>query len=150
VAAPKVVPIRADMPAAITLAEVRSGVGVLKLEGRLCAEAVPACVAGMGVLLRRRPHTLVIDLARVATGPRAMDLLEAMRRHAEHHGVMVWLAAVPADLTRRLAECAQRQYRVMPTAQVALQFLQEGKGAEVGGDVRADHPIWMRTHQRRQ
>jgi len=113
------------MPAAVTQAEMRCGVGVLALGGCLCAQARQSCLTGLSVLLRRRPRTIVLDLSGTTVGPGAVDLVGVLRRHAEHLGAVVWLAAVPAELAAQFA-LDGTEHRVMPTADVAVQFLHAG------------------------
>ena len=127
-----VVPIRAGGPAAVTTAELRAGAGVLALEGFLCREAGRACSRGMVMLLQGKPRTFVLDLSGASAGPGTTELLDTMRHHAAHHGVDLWLAAVPADVAAQLATGGDTEpFRVVPTADAAVRCPDEGASGAV-------------------
>ena len=146
-----VVPIRAGGPAAITTAALRSGTGVLALEGYLCREAGIACSSAMVLLLRRRPHTIVLDLSGAAAADGATELLDTMRRHAAHHGVDLYLAEVPAEVADHLASGdGGEPFRIVPTVQACIRVPDEARSAAVPCPGPGTRPHASLRHSRRR
>jgi hypothetical protein len=100
--------------------KVISGIAVLRLEGHLGREAVPACRSALQEALRLRPDQVVLDMREARVNEESRPLLALMDRISGRRGISLWLAGPTVSARAVLRTGRDVPYRVFPSARAAL------------------------------